>query len=372
MLVKYETLNGEGQPSVSKKLWQRLRFGSRSEELGIVRGKLITYTSTMSVLIDTIQTQAIGRVETKIDVGFGEVKGEFERMRKEIYSMAAQARAEERNGSSLSLLSLSTYAGDEKEVWRAFRRELIMKGFRTQSLDKYRDVLQAYMLKLDRSGLLETPHNYRSSKGDRSWWSNRMFMETFGSLPDLPLRENPENRSDIDENGPPPGVTFAPYPYYWYPAPGVEGYTSPTEEFSPKIQGTSAYLTHGSAPRKVVFVANSRSHRELRNRTKATHSLKSILREPTPTFPEDPYFIREGISLRTDTWGGQVPKDARITILDKSLFDIKSLLWVAPRCEDGGDYIVVFKILNKTEIRISKKLTAFYRGRLTIFHSFSL
>ncbi|PMD18052.1 hypothetical protein NA56DRAFT_577694, partial [Hyaloscypha hepaticicola] len=78
-----------------------------------------------------------------------EVKGEFERMRHEIKNMATRARALDKNGSSLSLLSLSTYAGDEKEVWRAFRRELITKGFRSQSLDKYGHILQAYMLKLD-------------------------------------------------------------------------------------------------------------------------------------------------------------------------------------------------------------------------------
>jgi hypothetical protein len=52
MLAKYTTLNSEGQPSVGKKIWQRFRFGSKIEELGVIRGKLVTYTSTMSILID--------------------------------------------------------------------------------------------------------------------------------------------------------------------------------------------------------------------------------------------------------------------------------------------------------------------------------
>jgi hypothetical protein len=139
----------------------------RSGELGIVRGKLITYTSTLSVLIDTTQAQDLDRVEAKLDDGFGEVKGEFERVRKEIYNMAAQARAAERNGSSLSSLSLSTCAGDEKEVWRTFRRELVIKSFKSRNLDKHRDILQAYTLKLDQSGLLEIARNHGLAAGDR-------------------------------------------------------------------------------------------------------------------------------------------------------------------------------------------------------------
>jgi hypothetical protein len=43
--------------------------------------------------------------------------GQFEKMRKEIYKLASQARAAERNGSTLSLLSLSTYNVDDEEVW---------------------------------------------------------------------------------------------------------------------------------------------------------------------------------------------------------------------------------------------------------------
>jgi hypothetical protein len=96
MFAKYAILGGEGSPSLGKRVWQRLWFGSKTQELGVVRGKLITYTSTMSILIDMMQSQALDRVEAKIDDGFGEVRGGFERMRKEILSMAIQARASEK------------------------------------------------------------------------------------------------------------------------------------------------------------------------------------------------------------------------------------------------------------------------------------
>lgn len=75
LLAKYATLNGEGQPSVAKKIWQRFRFGSNIQELGVVGGKPITYRSNMSILIDTMQNQALDRVEDIIDDGFGEGEG---------------------------------------------------------------------------------------------------------------------------------------------------------------------------------------------------------------------------------------------------------------------------------------------------------
>jgi predicted small secreted protein len=163
ILAKYEGLKVEGEAGARKKLWQKLRFGSKTEELGVIRGKLIAYTSTISVLLDIVQIKAADRVESKIDKGFMEIVGRFEKMRKEIYNMASQARAVARNGSTLSLLSLSTYKGDDKEVWQDFRRELINKGFSSQNLDKYKAVLQAYMLKLDQSGILDKENLLRAN-----------------------------------------------------------------------------------------------------------------------------------------------------------------------------------------------------------------
>jgi hypothetical protein len=296
VLAKYTTLNGEGQSSVGKKIWQRFRFGSKIQELGVVRGKLITYKSTMSILLDTMQSQALDRVEDKIDDGFGEVKGEFERMRKEIYSMASQARTSDKNGSSLSLLSLSTYSGDEKETWRTFRRELIMKGFRSRSLDKYGHVLQAYMLKLDQSGLLDQARTQESTS--------------------------------INERGPTLGqVAFA---------------TTPT----------SQALNHGTG--------------------QIPRAIKSILRHPTSRFPEEPNYAPEGVGLRESCLGGTVPEDARITILDTKFYDITAVRWLFPRCEDRGDHIIVFQMLDKEDIKLFELLTNFFRGKLTSIYLYAV
>lgn len=44
LLAKYTTLNGEGKPSVGKMVWQRFKFESKINELGVVRGNLIIYS----------------------------------------------------------------------------------------------------------------------------------------------------------------------------------------------------------------------------------------------------------------------------------------------------------------------------------------
>lgn len=52
VLRKYEGLGSGDEPGLHRRMWQRLRFGSKLEELVGIRGKLITYTSMISVLLD--------------------------------------------------------------------------------------------------------------------------------------------------------------------------------------------------------------------------------------------------------------------------------------------------------------------------------
>jgi hypothetical protein len=372
MLAKYPTLNDEGQPSIGKKIWQRFRFGSKIQELGVVRGKLITYTSTMSILSDTMQNQALDRIETKIDDGFGEVKGElkgeFERMRREIYSMATQARAAETNGSTLSLLSLSTYSGDEKETWRAFRRELINKGFRSRSLDKYGHILQAYMLKLDQSGLLENARSQGSTSANaRQWWSNRTFSETFLSFPHPSMTDIDEETSANLEDRLQSSVTFAPE------APPAFVQANTTSTTINRLHNPVHFVKPckpGRTLPKVAFATTSASQGQSYGTRQATHSTKSILRHPTPKFPEDPNYVREGVGLPQRSLGDRVPEDARVTILDKRDFDITAIRWLVPRCEERQDHVVVFKVLDDKDIKVFSNLTATFRGMPTILYSF--
>lgn len=197
MLTRYGGLEKNSEARSERKLWQRLRFGSKIEELGVVRAKIITYTSTVSVLLDTIQLRAADRIETKVDGGFQEMNCQFERIRQAIYSIASHARASDHGSSTLSLLSLSTHEGDNKDVWQDFRRELIERGFKSGSLDRHRHVLQAYMLRLDQSGLLDQESRANSGGSDNTqWWARRVYMNTITSWDDVQLSVNSDEHGD--------------------------------------------------------------------------------------------------------------------------------------------------------------------------------
>jgi hypothetical protein len=201
LLAKYEGLSATGEAaSVPKKLWRRFRFSSKIERLGVVRGKLIAYTSTISVLLDGVQLRATGRVEDKLDNVSSQMTEGFESLKKAILGMAVKARAEQRGGSTMSLLSLSTYAGDDKEVWQEFRRELVALGFRSKSLDRHKDLLQAYMLKLDQSGLLDEVKDPSDQSIAQPWWKKHDFLETVNSLPGLQPIDEEEPALQLHES----------------------------------------------------------------------------------------------------------------------------------------------------------------------------
>ncbi|KAL2065181.1 hypothetical protein VTL71DRAFT_4322 [Oculimacula yallundae] len=156
MLGKYEGLNVDGQTNVGKKLWQSFRFGSKAEELGVIREQIIMYTSTISMLMNTMQIQTAGRLESKIDTGFADINVHLAEVRRAMFTIASEHRADKKASAAESMLSLSTAAGDEKVVWRSFRRGLLQRGYTSRSLAKHENMLITYMLELDQSGVLDT------------------------------------------------------------------------------------------------------------------------------------------------------------------------------------------------------------------------
>jgi hypothetical protein len=114
--------------------------------------------------------------------------------------------------------------------------------------------------------------------------------------------------------------------------------------------------------RKVAFASISANCRDSDGKMKAVQSTKSILRRPTRQFPEDPDYLREGVGLREEAIGNKVPQDARITKLDKSKVDIVAMRWLIPRCEERGDHVLVFKVLEDADIAFFTELTDLMRG----------
>jgi hypothetical protein len=156
LLAKYEGLSsGNKAVNPTRKLWHKIRFSSKIQALGEVRGKIVFYTTTISVLLDGMQLRATGRLEDKLDATSTAMMDAFQSMKLAMVEEALKAKAVSRRQSTSSLLSLSTYNEDDKEVWREFRHQLISKGFKSSQLDKYSDMLQAYLLKLEQSGVLD-------------------------------------------------------------------------------------------------------------------------------------------------------------------------------------------------------------------------
>lgn len=94
-------------------------------------------------------------MKDRIDTGFEETKENFDSIRKAICKMALNERAEQQNGSRISLIPLSTCAGDDKNVWSEFRQEFWKRGFRGKTLDKHKDLIMAYCMMLEQSGVLD-------------------------------------------------------------------------------------------------------------------------------------------------------------------------------------------------------------------------
>lgn len=180
--------------SPTRKLWHKIRFGSKIQALGEVRGKIILYTTTISVVLDAMQLRATGRLEDKLDATNTAMKDGFQSIKLVMVEEVMKAKSLAQRQSTTSLLSMSTYNEDDKEIWKDFRRELVTKGFTSNQLDKHKDTLLAYMLKLEQSGVLDEVGGAKSAP----FLQRNLVYNTIETSPDLqPIEE------EIDLEGPP-------------------------------------------------------------------------------------------------------------------------------------------------------------------------
>jgi hypothetical protein len=105
-------LQDGAEGSRPKKFWHRLRFGAELEELGKYRAKIVTYTSMLAVLLDSLQLAATERVDNKVRAGFTKVLDRmdgFEDMRKAVLDIATVPRHGLRNDWGLCPLLILNY-----------------------------------------------------------------------------------------------------------------------------------------------------------------------------------------------------------------------------------------------------------------------
>lgn len=152
ILVKYNSLSQEERSG--RKLWQRIRFGNgEMQDLAELRAKLTFYTSALSLFLNMVSVDSIGRVEKRMD----EAGGDLREIRLAVNGITAHLLASKGREGSV----LTTYAEDDRAVWKELRRELVMDGFSSSTIRKHKELIKAYMKELAERGLLDEvdPHD---------------------------------------------------------------------------------------------------------------------------------------------------------------------------------------------------------------------
>lgn len=147
VLTKYNALSE--QERSGRKLWQQIRSGNgKMTDLAEMRGKLTYYTSAMSLFLNMVSVGTIGRVERQMN----NAGGDLEEIKVAVNSITAQLMSKStRHEGSI----LTAYAGDDRAVWKEFRRELLEDGFSSSVIRKHKGLIKAYIEELGSRGLLD-------------------------------------------------------------------------------------------------------------------------------------------------------------------------------------------------------------------------
>jgi hypothetical protein len=141
------------------------------------------------VFLDAIQIRATGKLEDKLDTTNTAMVDGFQSIKLVMVEDVLKAKSLTQCQSTASLLSMSTHNEDDKENWKEFRRELIAKGFKSNQLDRHKDTLLAYMLKLEQICVLDGVGIAESAQS----WREKLDYKNIEISPDLQPIEEEEN-----------------------------------------------------------------------------------------------------------------------------------------------------------------------------------
>lgn len=145
VLEKYNGLSDTERKG--RKLWLRVRFGNgKVADMAEIRGKLTYYTSALSLYSNMVSIGSAGRVEQHMRSAGTDLND----IRTAVNSIAAHLMAGSRESSVLT-----SYAEDERAVWKQMRRELIADGFNSSVIRKHKSTIQAYIKELAERGVLD-------------------------------------------------------------------------------------------------------------------------------------------------------------------------------------------------------------------------
>ncbi|KAG8532312.1 uncharacterized protein KY384_003953 [Bacidia gigantensis] len=157
IIAKYSALSVEERSAT--KLWRQVRFGSGElVDVAELRRRITDHTSVLSLYINMIAAGGVGRIEKQMHDAGGDLK--------EI-KLAV-------NGITAHLLS--NYSGDDKAVWKEFRRELLKDGFSSSVIKEHKLIIQAYIKELGGRGLLDDSNPVESKSSPEPEGSNEYLI----------------------------------------------------------------------------------------------------------------------------------------------------------------------------------------------------
>ena len=148
ILEKYNALSEEKR-SVTK-LWKRVQFGNGEMlDLAELRVKIATNTSALTLFLNLLSIGSQGKVESYMESQGDELR----EMRRSLNWITASMQAKSPKVGEGSILT--TYAGDDKAIWKDFRRELIKEGFSSGVLQRHKETIKDYVMELGDRGALD-------------------------------------------------------------------------------------------------------------------------------------------------------------------------------------------------------------------------
>lgn len=146
ILDKYRSLSTN-----RRKNWDRIRLGNKNLD-GLGRD-LVKKTASLAAFASIVGVSSQGRVENEI----------FPELIKRMDDIAEQVRK-----GNASVSTMTTYADDDKTLWRDFRRDMIRAGFRSSDVHRYSSALRTHLAHLQREGLLDEVAPRAASDDDSS------------------------------------------------------------------------------------------------------------------------------------------------------------------------------------------------------------
>lgn len=149
VLQKYNGLSDKTRRTT--KLWQRIRFGNgEMKDLDGIKRELTTYTFAITLFLNLLSLGSQGRVEQHMETHSVELR----ELRHSLNWITASLQAGSNNREESILTS---YADDDRKIWKEFRRELLSEGFSSKTLSRHKSLIKDYVLELGARGALDAP-----------------------------------------------------------------------------------------------------------------------------------------------------------------------------------------------------------------------